>query len=85
MPICCGGKSFWQQGISRQEYLLAAAKSVSVVAATAYLFYSEWWAVILLFPLGVLYFKRNEEQLEKKKDRNLNASFRMLCSPWVHR
>ena len=75
MPICCGGKSFWQQGISRQEYLLAAAKSVSVVAATAYLFYSEWLAVILLFPLGVLYFKRNEEQLEKKKRQEFERQF----------
>ena len=48
---------------------------MSVVAATAYLFYSEWWSVILLLPLGSLYFSDSVNKLERKKQKEFERQF----------
>ena len=48
---------------------------MSVVAATAYLFYSVWWSVILLLPLGSLYFSDSVNKLERKKQKEFERQF----------
>ena len=65
----------WLQGISKKEYASAAAKSISVTAAIAFLFYRNFWAAAALFPLGALYFRQCIRKAVKKKQQEFERQF----------
>lgn len=75
MPLLRGQKNYWQQGISRKEYALAAAKSLSIVMVIAFLFYEEMWAAVVLIPLGVLFYRRCIRKLMRKKQQEFERQF----------
>lgn len=64
------GQSYWQQDISRREYLFAAIRGLCIAGGIGYLFYESVLFVLLLLPLAGVYFygwlagevKRRREQ-----------------------
>ena len=43
--------------IQGREILLLVVKTGAVLGVLNYFFYREWWAFVLLIPVGVLYFR----------------------------
>ena len=56
--------------------MLAAAESIFLVSVTAYLFYAEVWAAVLLSPLGIYYYRRKKRESIRKKQREFRGQFR---------
>lgn len=56
--------------------MLAAAESIFLVSVTAYLFYADLWAAVLLSPLGIYYYRRKKRESIRKKQREFRGQFR---------
>lgn len=56
--------------------MLAAAESIFLVSVTAYLFYADLWAAVLLAPLGIYYYRRKKRESIRKKQREFRGQFR---------
>lgn len=69
------GESFWNRGIYKKQYLIAVIKSSAIVCAVSYLFYERIWAVCLLSPLGIYFFRVFVEQEKRKKKREFEKQF----------
>ncbi len=65
----------WLRGISKREYAAAAAKSVSITAVIAFLFYRNLWAAAVISPLGILCFCQCMEKTIRKKQQEFERQF----------
>lgn len=69
-------QSYFRQDIRRSEYILAAARTMGLLAAVAYLFYESAIAFFALLPFGVWYFLRWEAECIGRKQREFQEQFR---------
>ena len=61
----------WEKGV-------LVIKSIAVLGIINYFFYREWWAFILLCPVGVLYCQMEKETLLVKKRGDAKEQFKEL-------
>ena len=62
----------WKRG----ELLIACILSVSLVLFLAYFFYQSLWAVPLLSPVGILFFRTIHKKKQEKEKEEITAQFR---------
>ena len=61
--------------IQGREILLLVVKTGAVLGVLNYFFYREWWAFVLLIPVGVLYFRLECGNLIRKKQDQVREQF----------
>lgn len=61
--------------IQGREILLLVVKTGAVLGVLNYFFYREWWAYVLLIPVGVLYFRLECGNLIRKKQDQVREQF----------
>ena len=64
--------------IQGREILLLVVKTGAVLGVLNYFFYREWWAYVLLIPVGVLYFRLECGNLIRKKQDQVREQFTEL-------
>ena len=64
--------------IQGREILLLVVKTGAVLGVLNYFFYREWWAFVLLIPVGVLYFRLECGNLIRKKQDQVREQFTEL-------
>ena len=69
-------QNYFRQDIRRSEYILAAGRTLGILAVVSYLFYESVIAFIALLPFGLWYFLRWEAECIGKKQREFQAQFR---------
>lgn len=69
-------KSYWQQDISKKEYLKAILQGVILICIVSYLFYGTFLIAILLSPYLIRYLKSWEKQTIKKKKQAFQLQFK---------
>lgn len=69
------GENFWKQDIYRKQYIIAGVKSLVLVVLIAYLFYERMWAVGLLAPFGIYFYRMFVEQEITKKKSEFERQF----------
>lgn len=69
-------KSYWQQDITRKEYLLAMLQGILIICVVSYLFYGRFLYAILLSPYLFRYYKSWETQIIKKKKQLFQSQFK---------
>ena len=68
-------ESYWQQDIRGVEYILAALKSVMMIALIAHLFYYSFLAILFLLPIAVWYLKGWRDECIHKKKQQFQRQF----------
>lgn len=78
------GKNFWRQALKNKDYLLAMGKSLSLIILLAFIFYSDFRAILFLLPLGGKICKfLLEEEVQKKKllfEQQFQAALQSLAA-----
>lgn len=69
------GESFWKRDIYRKQYIIAGMKSIALVVAITYLFYERVWAMGLLAPLGVHFYRMFVKVEIRKKKSEFERQF----------
>lgn len=69
------GENFWKQDIYKKQYLTAGIKSIVLVCAIAYLFYERLWAIFVMIPLGIYFFRIFVKQEMRKKTSEFEKQF----------
>ena len=69
-------QNYFRQDIRRSEYILAAGRTLGILAVVSYLFYESVIAFIALLPFSIWYFLRWEAECIGKKQREFQAQFR---------
>ena len=69
-------KSYWQQDISRVEYLIAFLQGSLIICAVSYLFYGTWICAILFSPYLIRYISSWEKQTIKKRQSDFRLQFK---------
>ncbi len=65
-------ESYWRRAIRRRKKVLMSGKAIGVLMLTAWLYYRSGWPLLVLWPLGVWYYRSLEmECIEKKKSEFL--------------
>lgn len=69
-------KSWWQQDIRVEEYLLALLKGTALMGLAGYLFYDSWFSIVLIIPgIGFYLYNWQKEQL-RRKEQEFREQFR---------
>lgn len=69
-------KNYWQQDISKKEYVQAVLQGVSLLLLISYLFYGTILSAILLSPYLIWFLKSWEKQCIKKKKQQFQQQFK---------
>lgn len=69
-------KNYWQQDITRKEYVRAILQGIMIIGAVSYLFYGTILCAVLLSPYLICYFKSWETQIIKKKKQIFQLQFK---------
>ena len=69
-------KNYWQQDITKVEYLKAISLGIIGISIISYLFYGTILSAILLLPYLIYYFKSWEKQIIKKKQQAFQTQFK---------
>lgn len=69
-------QNYFRQDIRRSEYILAAGRTLALMAVVSYLFYESAIAFFVLIPFGIWYFLRWESECIGKKQREFQEQFR---------
>lgn len=69
-------KNYWQQDISRREYIGAILQGVFVIILISYLFYGSVLSVVLCSPYLIRFLKSWEKQCIKKKKSVFQLQFK---------
>jgi len=69
-------KNYWQQDITRKEYVQAAFIGIILIGSVSYLFYGTILYAILLSPYLIRYFKAWETQILRKKKQTFQLQFK---------
>ena len=69
-------KSYWQQDITKKEFLQAILTGLVLICGVSYLFYGTVLWAILLSPYLIRYFKVWETQIIKKKKQLFQLQFK---------
>ncbi len=68
-------KNYWQQDISKKEYLIAVLQGTFLIGAVSYMFYGTLWVAILLSPYLIWYLKSWKRQTIRKKQQEFQLQF----------
>ncbi|MGN1165777.1 MAG: type II secretion system F family protein [Lachnospiraceae bacterium] len=61
-------ESYWQQDISRKQRLWMISKSMGVTVLTAWLYYRSLWAMCILWPMFLWYYRNLKvDNIQKRK------------------
>lgn len=69
-------KNYWQQDITKKEYVRAILQGIMIIGAVSYLFYGTVLCTILFSPYLIRYFKSWETQIIKKKKQIFQLQFK---------
>lgn len=69
-------KNYWQQDISKWEYLRAILQGSVLIGVVSYLFYGTWVCAILFSPYLIWYIKSWEKQTIKKRQSTFRLQFK---------
>ena len=69
-------KNYWQQDISKTEYVMAILQGILLISGISYLFYGTVLGAILLSPYLIRYMKSWKRQTVKKKKRSFQLQFK---------